>query len=80
MDPANTKHMCDNIIHRYNWDREGAHVHEDIHVYDTLENLVAALEATNDLESLETLKKTARACFDEITKMCNATEDLKWYA
>lgn len=80
MDPANTKYWCDNILKRYAYDVEGAHVHEDCHVYDTLHNLVVALEATKDLESLEELKAKARKCFDEIAKLRETTQDLKWYA
>ena len=43
MNPSYTKNVCDNIMMRYKWDREGAHVHEDIYVFDTIKDLVCNL-------------------------------------
>jgi hypothetical protein len=57
MDLDKTKRECELIVNRYNRDPEYAHVHEDSHVFETLNSLVIALEST---ELLKTATKLSR--------------------
>jgi len=63
LNPTQTKHTCDNIIKRYEWDCEGAHQEEDELIFHTLKDLVECMETTNDME---TLKNHARECMDHM--------------
>lgn len=71
---------CLDVIKRYSYDIETAHIQEDRIVYNALYEVVNQINQVNNEEELSLLKNESKKILESITKMIDKTRNIKWYA